>query len=343
MRKPSTMADVARRAGVSTATVSNVLGRKRVVAADLADRVHQAAAELDYQIDRAASLLRSGRSSVVAIVVPSLDNPFFTGLIASVERAIKGEGYDIIVCSSNDEDATERQRIAAMLSWKPAGLIVVPCSDGFPARDLVDFSQVPAVVVDRVAGIEGMSSVAIDNAQAARLAADHLIALGHTDILISASSLSLANIRERCGGITAAMAEARLPPPAILEVGHSFESVAGALERHLASHGQPTAIIALTNTATIGVLGAARDLGIRIPEDLSLVGFDDYAWMSSSTPSISAVRQPIDLLGAAAWEQLRIQLADGDASPSALVFTCKLELRQSSRAATSARMVRSIQ
>src|SRR6185503_4739969 len=113
-RKAPTMRDVAARARVSTATVSNVLRGRRAVDPALVERVTRAASELDYQIDRAASLLRAGRAAVVAVVVPSLDNPFFTGLIAAIERSVQAESHDVIVASANNSEAVERARIAAM-------------------------------------------------------------------------------------------------------------------------------------------------------------------------------------------------------------------------------------
>ncbi|MDR3373096.1 MAG: LacI family DNA-binding transcriptional regulator [Ancalomicrobiaceae bacterium] len=331
-RRAPTMRDVALRAGVSTATVSNVLGNRKAVDPELAKRVLEVAAELDYQIDRAASQLRTGRAAVVAIVVPSLDNPFFTGFIAAIERAVQGEGYDIIVSSSNSDEVQERARISAMLSWRPAGLIVVPCSDAFPARSLTDVSGVPVVAVDRIAGVGGISSVSVNNRAAARLAAEHLLGLGHARILVCASSLLLANIRERCDGVRAALAEAGLPAPAIVEVGLTFDIVPAILSPHLISPDRrATGIIALTNTATLGVLSAARDLGLVVPRDLSLVGFDDYAWMIASTPPITAVRQPLDGLGTAAWELLKQRIASPAGEPQRLIFSCQLEVRRSTR------------
>ncbi|MDR3495279.1 MAG: LacI family DNA-binding transcriptional regulator [Ancalomicrobiaceae bacterium] len=331
-RRATTMRDVAIRAGVSTATVSNVLGNRKAVDPELARRVRQVAAELDYQIDRAASQLRTGRAAVVAIVVPSLDNPFFTGFIAAVERAVQGEGYDIIVSSSNGDEAQERARIAAMLSWRPSGLIVVPCTDAFPARDLTDFSGAPVVAVDRIAGADAISHVSVNNRAAARMAADHLIGFGHRHLLVCASSLQLANIRERCEGVQQALAEAGLPAPSIVEVGQTLEVVPTILAPHLSSaEDRATGIIALTSTATLGVLSAARDLGLAVPDDVSLVGFDDYAWMTASTPPITAVRQPLDMLGRAAWDLLKRRMASPGGAAERLVFSCRLEVRRSTR------------
>lgn len=331
VRKPPTMRDVATRAGVSTATVSNVLGQRKPVDPALAERVRRAAAELDYHVDRAASLLRTGRAQVIAILVPSIENPYFTALIAAIERAVRLEGFDIIVASGNDEDAAERARLAALLSWKPAGVVVVPSTDAFAGRDLLDFADVPYVVVDRVPDEPGADAITVDNEAAAGDAARHLLALGHDKILVVASSLALANIRERCEGVRRATRTAGSPPPAVLEVGMSFEEIGGRVERCFAVHGRPTGIIALTNFATLGVIASLGRLGLKVPDDLSLVGFDDYTWMRVSTPPITAVAQPVERMAAAAWARLADRIAGEEHAPARLKLPCRLEIRKSTR------------
>lgn len=334
-RGPVSMREVAARAGVSTATVSNVLSGRKAVDPVLAERVRAAAAALDYRIDRAASQLRSGKARVVAVLVPSLENPFFTSIVAGLERAANREGYDIIVASANDDATIEAARLAALLSWRPSGVIVIPSTDAFPGRRTIEAAGVPYVVVDRVAGDDWADAVMVDNAGAARLAADHLLGLGHARVLVAASSLALANIRERCDGIAAAFAgfsRSGLDAPEVIEVGLTFDTVAERLEAWLAARGRPSAIIALTNFATLGVLAALSRLGIRVPDDVSLVGFDDYAWMRAAAPSITAVRQPVDRMAEEAWRRLVGRLADEAGPPLRLRLPCSLEVRASTRA-----------
>jgi DNA-binding LacI/PurR family transcriptional regulator len=325
------MADVARRARVSSATVSNVLSGRKVVASALAERVHKAAADLDYQIDRAASLLRGKRGKVFGIVVPTLENPFFTALIASVERAAQDDGYDILVASTADDDATERARISALLAWRPIGVMVVPTSDEFSSRTLLETSGTPYVVLDRVAtGIRG-DVVQCDNEGGGRLAAQHLIAQGHEDILVVGSTLSLANIRARCDGIRKACQAGGVRRPTILEVGITFEDVAERLKAWLAAPRRPTAIVALTNFATMGVMSVLSQLSLLVPDRISLVGFDDYTWMAVSNPSITAIRQPIEIMGRSAWDCLRSRIDGAKTPPNRIVLPCRLEVRQSTR------------
>lgn len=328
-RGPVSMREVAARAGVSTATVSNVLSGRKAVDPLLAERVRAAAAALDYRVDRAASQLRSGKARVVAVLVPSLENPFFTSIVAGLERAANREGYDIIVASANDDEAIEAARLAALLSWRPSGVIVIPSTDAFPGRRTIEAAGVPYVVVDRVAADDWADAVMVDNAGAARLAADHLLGLGHARVLVAASSLRLANIRERCDGIAAAFARSGLDAPEITEVGLTFDTVAARLDGRLAAFDRPSAILALTNFATLGVLAALSRLAIRVPDDVSLVGFDDYAWMRAAAPSITAVRQPVDRMAEEAWQRLLGRLAGESGPPLRLRLPCSLEVRAS--------------
>lgn len=332
MKQLVTMRDVAVRAGVSPATVSNALSGRRGVDPALAERVCAAAAALDYRVDRLASQLRSGRARVIAVLVPAIDNPYFTALIAALERLVRADGYVLVVASAADSDAVERERLAALLAWRPAGLVVTPTGDGFASRDLVAEADLPYVVLDRVPDAPGADSVTIDNAAAAALAARHLIALGHVDVLVVASTLRLANIRERAGGIAATYAALGLPAPPVLEGGLTFEAIGARLRAAMTSVGRPTAIVALTNFATLGVLAALGDQGLDVPGDISLIGFDDYAWMRVARPSITAVAQPVEALAAAAWQRLRQAFEAPPQSPRRLMLPAKLEIRGSTRA-----------
>lgn len=332
-RRAPTIRDVARLAGVSTATVSNVLGSRKPVDPALAARVHEAARQIGYRVHRAASQLRSGRANVVAMLVPSLENPFFTALIAAVERCTREAGYEIIVGSSNECEETEATRLAALLSWRPAGVIIVPCADAFASRRLVADEHVPFVVADRVASCTDCDSVTIDNAGAAALAATHVLALGHRELLVAASSLALANIRERCAGIQAVVDRAPGARMEVVELGVTFEACAARLQRHFRRNGLPKAAIALTNCTTIALLAVLNDRCARLPGDVSLVGFDDYAWMQAFSPPITAIRQPIDRIAAESWRALALRIGGDKAPPRRIELAAELEIRQSAKAA----------
>jgi LacI family transcriptional regulator len=316
-------------AEVSVATVSNVLGGRKPVNPALVARVEAAVKALGYQADRAASQLRSGKARVIAVLVPSLDNPFFTSIIAGLEQAVKSEGYDIIVASSNNDERTERKRLVALLSWRPAGIVILPTDDKFGARDLLEGGEAPFVVVDRLPPRLVADTVAVDNQQAATMACEHLVALGHRDSLVVASTLKLANIRARLSGIRRCFKKAHLPEPELVEAGLTLETASERLATWFEANDRPTGIIALTNFTTVAVIASLGQHGLRIPKDVSLVGFDDYIWMRAATPTITAIRQPVEQLGAQAWACLRERIEDGRSNNRTLRLQCSLQIRGS--------------
>lgn len=311
-RRPRvTIVDLARRAGVSPATVSNVLGGRKRVRPDYARRVREAVAELGYVTDRAGSFLRSGRSRIVGTIIPSLENPFFTSIVAAIERACQADDHELIVASANGDDAIEKARLSALLSWRPAGFILIPNSLAFPARELIEQSGIPYIVADRAIGGITADIIESDNVAAGRLAAEHLVGLGHRDIAVCASSLSIQNIRERAEGVRRVLKEAGLPEARLFEMGLEG-NLAERMPAWVAERVRASAFIALTNFATLGMLGALTRQGLAVPDDVSLVGFDDYAWMQVASPSITAVRQPVERIGRMAWDRLKARI-DGEA------------------------------
>ena len=159
--------------------------------------------------------------------------------------------------------------------------------------------------------------------------AEHLLALGHRRIVVAASTLKLQNIRERCEGIEGAFAAHGLAPPTLIEVGLDFETATDRLAGFMAGERQSTAFLALTNFGTLGVLASLQRWGLRVPRDVSVLGFDDYSWMRAVTPPLTAIRQPIGAMGRAAWQRLRARI-DGSTEPVARVkLPCELVVRAS--------------
>ncbi|WLS10485.1 LacI family DNA-binding transcriptional regulator (plasmid) [Shinella sumterensis] len=321
--------DVAERAGVSPGTVSNVFSGNRAVKTHLIERVRRAAVELGYQPDRAASQLRAGKAKIVAAVVPDLNNPFFTSLIASIEASVGGEGYDIIVASSHGDSEEEARRLSALLGWRPAGLVIIPCNDDFSSRDLLAGSGVPFVVADRVPSHFTGNAVTVDNVDAGQKAAEHLIALGHRHFVVAASSLQLQNIRERCEGIEAVLSREGLPIPTLIEVGLDFETAEERLGTFMQGERQATAFIALTNFATLGILASVNQTGLSVPKDISVLGFDDYSWMHAVNPPLTAIRQPVEEIGRRIWSRLRGHIDNEDLPRTREKLSCELVVRAS--------------
>ncbi|MGO4673411.1 LacI family DNA-binding transcriptional regulator [Bosea sp. 2YAB26] len=330
--KRVTIKEVAALAGVSIATVSNVFSGNKPVNADLQERVQKAARELSYQVDRAASQLRSGQAKVVGVLVPDLDDVFFTSLVSQLEVMAQADGYDIIVANSRDDIALEQSRLRALLAWRPSGLIAIPCSDGMPAGLEREIGRLPMVFADRVPP-EGciVDTVAIDNREAGEIAARHLLGRGHRDIVVAASSLGISPIRERTRGACDLIRATIGHEPTVIELGSNAERGAGAFLHWLERHRRPSAVIALTNVTTLSALSALARLRVDIPDPVSVVGFDDYPWMSARKTGLTAIRQPIAEIAAAAWQRLRARMAGDGSAPQRIVLQTSLQVRESVR------------
>lgn len=324
--------DVARLAGVSPGTVSNVFSGNRAVRDDLAIRVRSAAEQLGYQPDRAASQLRAGKARIVAALVPDLNNPFFTSLIAAIEECLRNDGMDIIVASSGGDAGEERDRLMALLAWRPAGLIVIPCADEFASRGIIERSHVPYTVVDRVPDAFNGDAVTIDNVEAGWMAAEHLLEQGHREVAVVASTLKLKNIRERCEGIELAFTKRGLPGPLPIEVGLDFETAADRLAGYMEGNLEPSAFLSLTNFATLGILASLQEWGRAVPGDVSVLGFDDYSWMRAVSPPLTAIRQPVEEMGREVWRRLRRRIEGSEKASSRIKLSCELVVRASTAA-----------
>lgn len=330
MRESVSIKKVAELAGVSTATVSNVYSGKKPVNEDLVKRVREAGTTLGYKVNRIASQLRSGKNNIVGVLVPDLSDPFFTSIITTLEELAQLSGYEIIVANSNDNQKTEQGRLETLLSWRPAGLVIMPCSDLIPTQLLGQGSLPPFVVVDRVADKNISDTVVIDNKEAGAIAANHLAQLGHRKLLLAASDLNIFPIRKRCSGAQESVAKFGGTAESVALGSNPFrgaEILASRLDRD--DCDCPTAIIATNGMTTLAVLACLARRKVDIPHQISIVGFDDYLWMSARQTALTAVCQPTSDIASSAWECLKARM-DGDQSArKKIVLSCTLIIRDS--------------
>jgi LacI family transcriptional regulator len=329
-----TIRDVARSAAVSPATVSNVLTGRRNVAPEVASRVLSVVDELGYRRDVLASALRSAKRTVVGAVVPELTNPFFAELVDRLESQARAADRRLLVAASGGDAREEERQIAALIAWRPAGVIVVPCNGRFAARGLLEQDGVPFVVVDRpLDDGPAVDTVAVDNDRAAEAGTRRLLELGHRRLLVVASSRRLGNMRERVDGALAAVAQVEGAVGEVIETGFAVEATADAVARRLDRSPRPTAVFALNNVLTLGTLKAVAARGLAVPDEISVLGFDDYDWMAVFRPPLSAVRQPVADLAHAAWERLAQRIgsaaAGADLAPCHVRLPCSLAWRGS--------------
>ena len=332
LRAAPTIKDVAARAAVSTATVSHVVNATGRASAKTREKVLKAIEDLGFRPNGNAASLRRRRSRLVGLVVPSITNAFFAQMASEFEKRAIASGYDLAIVTTGEDPVRERERIEALLSRQLEGLIVYPASDrnigaGLEARDL------PAtVVMDRGLELKDFDTVGLDNANSGYRAARALTDLGHRTIAVLLPDLDVAPSRDRAAGVERALTEVGAQSGCRVVVGgHSIDGARSVIEQELRREDRVTAIVAATNVATLGAIKAIQSLQLAMPRDISLIGFDDFDWMTALRPYVTAVAQPTDQLAQHAWELLEMRM-EGRARASVrhLTFEGELRIRESS-------------
>lgn len=332
-RRP-TVKDVAREAGVSTATVSRVLTGTGTVDDALAERVRAACVALQYRPNSAARALARGTSAIIGLLVTEFRNPFFMDIVHGVEDVTQEHGYLLVLCNSKEDQGREGEYIELLCAERVAGAIVVPTTDRKPIlRPLVD-TGIPVVCVDRRVRDRAIDTVLIDNTGAAREAVAHLIGNGYHRIGIVTGPDRTTTARERLEGYRSALRDAGIVPDPELERRGPFTEERG---RQLTSEllGLTPAVDALligNNRLMQGALDAIYAHGLRIPEDIAVVGFDDVPWMTPGSVSLTTVTQPAYELGSTAALRLIQRLKHPtDLARQETILTYRLQIGDSSR------------
>jgi len=330
--------EVAKRAGVSTATVSRVLSQPNVVATATRRKVLQIIERLGYEPNSTAQNLRALRTAKILVTVPDISNPFFSLIIQGIEDAALREGYSVLV-GDTQHDQKREERYALMLKRKEAdGLIFLghrlPQEAAALARAMAP-QCAPIVNGCEFSPTLGIPSVHIDNAKAAYEAMDHLYGLGHRRIGVVTGPLVSPLSRDRLTGVTARAKKQKATRDFIVMHGDfSIESGAVAAERLLLGRARPTAMFCFNDEMAIGALEVAHRLRIAVPDDLSVVGFDDIRFAKHLTPALTTVAQPMRQLGEGTVRLLlRILEGGGDAeTPESVTLPHKLVVRASTAA-----------
>ncbi|HEV7310091.1 LacI family DNA-binding transcriptional regulator [Ensifer sp.] len=292
-----TIKDVAQRAGVSVGTVSRVLAKNKTVNEDIRLKVEATIEAIGYRPNILGRSLRLAKTDIIGLVVPDITNPFFAELAKHVEMLASAEGHSVLLANTHDDPEAEKQQIETLLGRLPAGLILVPVSNS-----LVDtlVTRTRTVTVDRP--LSGHALVAVDNRHGGYLAADHLLSLGHRRLgYISGPSTTEVSGERREGFLSrlAAFSETHSGEhvaPQVLEGHFDYRSGEELGKKMLMQPAgtRPTAIATASDQQAIGLLRAAGDMGLRVPHDLSIVGFDDIPLASLVQPRLTTIRQPID-------------------------------------------------
>jgi DNA-binding LacI/PurR family transcriptional regulator len=327
----ATIKDVAKRAGVSPATVSRVVNGQPYVADDMRKRVQSAIQALDYHPNRVAQRLRAEKSHLVGVILSDIKNPFYTLALGGLEQVLSQQSLSVLICNSNLSQDRENDFISLMLSEGVAGLIISPVQE--KSQALADAAQdgLPIVVIDRRMSKPKVDVVLADNQHGAYVAIRRFIELGHRRIGILNGPQHLTSGRERYAGFLQAMDEAGLPVDADLVKFGDYQLEKGySLTRELLEGVQlPIALFVANNLMTIGALNAIHELGYKIPSEVAVIGFDDLPWAMSLNPPLTTIAQPTLDIGVNAAELLLNRLANPQRPARTVVLETELIVRAS--------------
>lgn len=302
-----TITDVAERVGVSVATVSRFLSGFNV---RQEEAIRSAIIELNYRPSAAARNLKSGRTGTLAVIVPDITNPFFASVVKGIEQAA-GDDHMVLLVNTNNVKAREEQVLGALFG-RVDGVILVPVIEEDEGPSFFSKFGLPIVLVDRITRDgENFDSVLADNAAGAKLAAEHLAAKGHTQIALIAGPQSTTPGKLRRDGFISALKSARISinQEFIIESDFSQEGGFNAMRQLLSLDERPSAVFSANNLMTIGALEAIRESGLRIPEDISIIGFDDFEMASLINPPLTVIARDAEAQGREAMEILLSKLS----------------------------------
>jgi len=325
----TTIVDVAEAAGVSTATVSRVLNNHPQVDARLAAAVRQAVKDLGYRPSRVARSLRTRRNRVWALIVSDIRNPFFTTLSRAVEDAAYRADMRVVLCNTDENPAREAMYLRLMQEERITGLIYAPTRTMAEKLGAMDF-DFPIVLVDRAGPSGSQDVVGIDNAEAAGLLVDHLVAQGHRHIVGLFGNTSSTAI-ERHDGHAAALARHGLATDACF-LPPVAEAAEAELTRRLAAGERPDAVTASNGQMLLGLYRGVRRAGLETPRDIAIAGFDNEIWTELVGPGLTVIEQPVAEIGRAAMDLLFERLRTPDMATRKVALAGRLVVRGSSGA-----------
>lgn len=317
---PVTIGDVARRARVSTATVSRVLSGVGGARRETSERVISAARDLGYRPSGIARSLKLRTTRTLGLIVTDIENPFFPQLVRAVEDAAQADGYALLLCNAADDPEREASYLDLLVDRRVDGVIIAASSLGARHGEWLADPPLPVVLVNAPASDVALPSIASDNRSGGRIAAEHLVALGHRRIGVLTAGPRNPDAGARLAGVRDALDAAGIDRggPAVVTGAADVSGGEAAMTELLHRHLDVTGVVAYNDLMAIGALRAIRAAGRRVPEDVSVVGFDDVQLAAFLEPPLTTVAQATAEMGRWAVERLRGLLAEaaGTAAPS---------------------------
>ena len=333
-KKAADIREVARRAGVSISTVSRYLNHK-VVSAAAERRIEEAIKELAYLPNRIARSLKMKRTMTLGMVIPDITNPYFPEVVKGVDSAARAAGFNLILANAGEDPLIEWEHLQTLRGLRCDGVVLIPAprtGDDSEWQRRLESYPLPLVFVDRQVG-SARDVVVSDNLRASGDAVRHLQRLGHKQIALLDTTLEVSSHRDRAEGYVQAMKEAGLgPDPGLMaRVNASAADGFAATQRLLDLPNAPTAMFVPNSRLTIGALQAIAARGLRCPEDISIISYDDYEWQEGFRPRLTTIAQPGFLIGQRGAEALiaRITEESSDRAHEQIVLSSRLLVRES--------------
>lgn len=329
--RPVTIADVARTAGVSPATVSRVLNGNPTVDPRLVERVQEAVAAVDYVPNGVGRALRRQRSDMWAAIIPDVHNAFFTRVVEAFEGVANADGYSVVLCNSREDAAREQAYIATSIAHQVSGVLLAATSASTKLTAL-DRAGIPVVTIDRRVTEFNGDRVTVDGQIIGHLAADHMVEQGCRVPLVVSGPPTVTSTATREQGFLATMAEMMVdvPEERVLRVDLRAGDVEEKVGRALDAMPEVDGVFAVNGPITSGTFLALRDHDRRVPEDVVLVGVDDDHWTRMVTPTVTVVAQPVDQIGRWAGQLLLARSRNDTLDNAKITLDPSLIVRQSS-------------
>lgn len=329
-----TLKEVAKKAEVSITTVSRVINDSDKVNVETRERVVKAMRTLGYQPNRVAQRLRGtkGRSKLLGLIIPDIQNQFYSNIVRGIEDVAYGKDYAVILCNSDENPNKERFYLDVLRSESVDGVILPPIQQYGKTIDGMIDSNIPLVCVDRKLAGESIDAVVVNNHKGAYSAVTHLIELGHRRIAIISSSPQFSSFQERQAGYEQALKDHGIDiDEGLISQGdpRSSKNAKQLTIALLKSEFPPTALFITNNLMTLGALEAINELDLKIPDDISIIGFDDMPWATAISPPLTVVRQPGYEMGRRAAELFFQRITEPDRESVQVMMETKLIFRQS--------------
>ncbi|EJT00919.1 LacI family DNA-binding transcriptional regulator [Rhizobium sp. CCGE 510] len=326
----TTISEVAKAAGVSVSTVSHVLNKTRYVSPEKAKLVLEAVDEIGYIPNAVARSLKLSSTGTVGLAISAISNPYFSDIICAIEAECSKRGLIVFLCDTQDDPDRELELVRHLHQRRVDGIILAASGDPKKSLDYLIECDVPCVLVDRLSD-DRFDQVGTDNTAAIRMLVDHLVTLHHHRVGIILGQPGFATTVERTKAFRAAMTERGIEVPhAFISNGnHSTADAAASTHRLLELKEPPTAILASNNLAMIGAMRAIRERGLRVPEDISVLGIDDFEWADYFEPRLTLMAQPCDEIGRKAADLLIARIGNKHRPRETVRLSPVLRVRES--------------